>query len=73
VANGFKDVRVNLWRLVAGRTAVTHLVVIALPAQTRVAELLDAISDQALLKDWNVAAATIRRTVSIGSYHAIAK
>ena len=72
-AHGFKDARVNLWRLVAGRTIATHLVVIALPTQSRVGELLDAISDEALLKDWNVAAAKLRTTVQNGTYHEISK
>jgi hypothetical protein len=73
VANGFKDIRVNLWRLVAGRTVSTHLVVIELPSQTRVAELLDALADQALLKEWNVGAAKIRTSNMNGSYHEITK
>jgi hypothetical protein len=72
-AHGFKDARVNLWRLVAGRTVATHLVVIALPTSTRVGELLDAISDEALLKEWNVGAAKIRTTVQNGTYHEITK
>ena len=44
-ANGFKDSKINLWRIAAGRTTATHLVVIAFPSETRVAELIDAISD----------------------------
>jgi uncharacterized protein YbaA (DUF1428 family) len=72
-ANGFKDARVNLWRLAAGRTTSTHLVVIALPTRVRVGELLDAISDQGLLKEWNVEAAKIRTTVRNGTYHEITK
>jgi hypothetical protein len=73
VAHGFKDARVNLWRLAAGRSVSTHLVIIALPTQSRVGELLDAISDEALLKDWNVSAAKIRTTVQNGTYHEITK
>ena len=72
-AHGFKDAKVNLWRLVSGRSHSTHLVVIALPSQARVAELLDAITDQNLLKDWNVGAAKLRTTVSNGTYHEITK
>ncbi|MEO6002040.1 MAG: hypothetical protein ABIZ04_20735 [Opitutus sp.] len=73
VAHGFKDAKLNLWRLAAGRSDTTHLVVISLPSQTRVGELLDAISDQALLKEWNVGAAKIRTTVRNGTYHEITK
>ena len=72
-ANGFKDVRINLWRHAAGRTTATHLVVLSLPSQSRVAELLDTIWDKALLKDWNEAAAKIRTTVGNGTYHEITK
>lgn len=72
-ANGFKDAKVNLWRVAAGRTDSTHLVVIALPTQKRVAELIDAISDQHLLKEWNVSAAKIRTTIHNGTYHEITK
>ena len=72
-ANGFKDAKVNLWRVVAGRTTSTHLVVLALPSEERVAALLDAISDQNLLKEWNVGAAKIRTTVHNGTYHEITK
>ena len=72
-ANGFKDVKVNLYRVVAGRSTSTHLVVISLPTEMRVGELLDAIVDQALLKDWNEMAAKIRTVVGNGTYHEITK
>lgn len=72
-ANGFKDARLNLWRITAGRTTSTHLVVIAFPSEIRVAELLDALADKALLKDWYVSAAKIRTTVHNGTYHEITK
>jgi len=72
-ANGSKDAKVNLWRVVAGRSATTHLVVIALPSQARVAALLDSITDQGLLKEWNVGAAKLRTVVHNGTYHEITK
>jgi hypothetical protein len=72
-ANGFKDAKINLWRETAGRTTATHLVVISLPSQARVAELLDAISDLGLLKDWYVSAARFRTSLSNGTYHEITK
>jgi len=70
-ANGFKDVRVNLWRHAAGRTTATHLVVLSLPSQSRVAELIDTIWDKALLKEWNQDVAKIRTTVGNGTYHEV--
>ena len=72
-ANGFKDAKVNLWRVVSGRTQSTHLVVIAFPTQLRVGELWDAISDKGILNDWNAGAAKIRTSLSNGSYHEITK
>lgn len=70
---GFKDAKLNLWRAASGRAESTHLVVISLPNRTRVAELIDLINDQNLLKDWNVAAAKLRTTVRNGTYHEITK
>ena len=72
-ANGFTDAKVNLWRIISGRTTATHLVVIALPSQLRTAELLDALSDKGLLKDWYVGAAKVRTSLQNGTYHEITK
>lgn len=73
VANGFKEVKVNLWRVMSGRSESTHLVVIALPSQARVGELLDSLSDKNLLADWYVGAAKLRTTVNNGTYKEITK
>jgi hypothetical protein len=73
VANGFKDARVNLWRIVSGRSEATHLVVIALPSQGRVGELLDSLSDKDLLADWYVGAAKVRTSLHNGTYNEITK
>lgn len=72
-ANGFKDAKLNLYREVAGRSTSTHLVVISLPSQLRVGELLDALSDKDLLKDWYVTAAKVRTSLSNGTFHEITK
>jgi uncharacterized protein (DUF1330 family) len=72
-ANGFKDAKVNLWRVAAGRKDSTHLVIISFPSEARVAELIDALGDKGLLKEWNVGAAKIRTTVANGTYHEITK
>jgi len=73
VANGFKEAKVNLWRVVSGRTEATHLVVIALPTLARVGELWDSLNDKDLLADWFVGAAKVRTTVNNGSYNEITK
>jgi uncharacterized protein (DUF1330 family) len=73
VANDFKDAKVNLWRLVSGRTEATHLVVVALPSQARVGELWDILTDKNILADWNVGAAKLRTTLHNGSYNEITK
>ena len=72
-ANGFKDAKVNLWRIVSGRTEATHLVVIGLPSQVRVGELQDSLADKDLLADWFVGAAKLRTTLHNGSYNEITK
>ncbi len=73
VANGFQDAKVNLWRIVSGRSEATHLVIIALPSQARVGELWDSLADKDLLADWNVGAAKLRTTLHNGSYNEITK
>jgi hypothetical protein len=72
-ANGFKDAKVNLYRIVAGRAESTHLVVISMPNEVRIGELMDALTDKGLLKDWNVGAAKLRTTVRNGTYYEITK
>lgn len=72
-ANGFKDAKLSLWRLAEGRREDTHIVIIAEPTRVRLAELLDAVHDKALLKTWNVGAAKVRTTLANGSYHEITK
>jgi hypothetical protein len=72
-ANGFKDAKINLYRVAAGRTKATHLVVISLPSELRVAQLLDATPDKALLKDWSGLAAKVRTVIANGTYHEITK
>lgn len=72
-ANGFKDAKVSLWRIVSGRKDSTHMVILSLPSQTRVAELIDTLWDKSLLKEWGVGVAKIRTTVSNGTYHEITK
>jgi uncharacterized protein (DUF1330 family) len=73
VANGFKDAKVNLWRIASGMTESTHLVVIAFPTQTRVGELWDSLTDKNLLADWYVGAAKVRTALQNGSYKEITK
>lgn len=72
-ANGFKDAKLNLWRIISGRTESTHLVVIALPSQLRVDELLDTINDNNLLAEWNVGASKFRTSLSNATWHEITK
>ena len=72
-ANGFKDAKLNLLRYMAGRENSTHLVVISFPSQVRVAELIDATTDTALLTAWNASVAKIRTTVHNGTYHEVTK
>jgi len=72
-ANGFKDLKVNLYRIISGRTNTTHLVVMSLPNPVRLGELFDALHDKGLLNEWNVMAAKIRTSIGNGTYHEITK
>lgn len=72
-AHGFKDAKLNLWRVVSGRKDATHLAVFAFPSQLRLAEWLDAIHDDAMLREWNERAAKLRTIIGNGSYHEITK
>lgn len=72
-ANNFKDVKINLYRGIAGREKATHLVVISVASGVRLGELLDAIHDKGILNEWNAEAAKIRASLSNGTYHEITK
>lgn len=72
-ANGFQDVRLNLWRIVAGGTTATHVLVFSMSSQVRLGEFIDTIWDNLLLKDWSIAAAKIRTVVQTSIYHEISK
>ncbi len=78
-ANGFKDAKLNLFRIAAGRGPAatadhsTHMVVISEPSQARLLEFIDAIQDKGLLKEWNVTAAKLRTSDGNSTWHEITK
>jgi uncharacterized protein (DUF1330 family) len=72
-ANGFKDAKINLYRVISGRKDTTHLVVIAFPSNARMAALFDAITDNGIMNAWLGSAGKIRTVFDNGSYHEITK
>ncbi len=67
-AHDFKDVKINCYRVVSGRTDHTHLVSLNCPSRDRRAAMMDAISSEAWALDWIAAAAKYRTVVSNGTY-----
>lgn len=67
-AHDFKDVKINCYRVVSGRTDHTHLVSLNCPSRDRRAAMMDAISSEAWAQEWIAAAAKYRTVVSNGTY-----
>ena len=61
-AKGFKDAKINVYRVTAGRTNHTHRVSIALPSAERLAALLDFNATDAAQQEW-IGTLTKYRTV----------
>jgi hypothetical protein len=59
---GFKDAKLNVYRVVAGRTNHTHRISISLPSSERLAAFLDFIATDAKGAEW-VASQAKNRTV----------
>ncbi len=72
-AKGFQDAKINVYRVLAGRTTYTHRVTIALPTNERLAALLDFMSGDAQLAEWLASAAKYRTVVANMTAHDIIK
>src|SRR6185369_3960432 len=59
---GFKDAKINVYRVIAGRTNHTHRISIGLPSQERLAALLDFTATDSKAGEW-IAAQAKNRTV----------
>ncbi len=71
--HGFKDIKINAYRVVAGRTDYTHLVSTNAPSEERRAALMDAMSNEASFAEWLAAAAKYRTVVRNGTYREITR
>jgi hypothetical protein len=71
-SHGMKDAKINLFRVVAGRSNHTHEVVISTPAHERVAALIDATAEP-WFGEWAAGVAANRTVVSNGVFHEISK
>ena len=71
-SHGLKDIKINLLRVIAGRSNHTHEVVISAPSQERISATLDALSEP-WMNDWLAGIADVRKVIHNGIYHEISK
>jgi hypothetical protein len=70
--HGLKDAKINVFRVVAGRSNHTHEVVISTPAHERVAALIDATGEP-WFGEWAAGVTANRTVVSNAVLHEISK
>ena len=70
-AHDLKDVKINCYRVAAGRSNFTHLVSLNCPSRERRAAMMDAISTEPWAIEWVANAAKFRTVVSNGTYREI--
>lgn len=71
--HGLADAKLNVYRVIAGRTDYTHLISINTPSSERLAALIDAVSGEAWAMDWIAASAKFRTVVRNGTYREISR
>ena len=72
-SNGLKDIKINAYRVLAGRTNYTHRVAIAAPSNERLAAFIDFTATSAAAAEWIASAAKFRTVVSNNTAHDIVK
>ena len=70
-AKGFQDAKINVYRVLAGRTNFTHRVSIAVPSNERLAAMLDFLGSDAQMAAWLADAAKYRTVVGNMTSHDI--
>jgi hypothetical protein len=70
--HGLKDIKINVYRVIAGRSNHSHEVVISAPTEERNAAVLDSMSAP-WMRDWLAGLANMRTVVANGIYHEISK
>jgi hypothetical protein len=71
-SHGLKDAKINVFRVVAGRSNHSHEVVISTPSHERVAAVIDSTMEP-WFGEWAAAVAPNRTVVSNGVFHEISK
>jgi hypothetical protein len=72
-AHGMKDVKINTYRVIAGRTDYTHLVSINTASSEKIASVLDAVATEPWMAEWLASLAKMRTVVRNGTYHEITR
>lgn len=70
--HGLKDIKINLYRVIAGRSNHSHEVVLSAPSHERNAALMDSVGAPWML-DWLAGLANVRTVVANGIYQEISK
>ena len=70
-AHALKDVKINCYRVAAGRTEWSHLISLNCPSRERRAALMDALGGEAWAQDWINSINKIRTVVGNGTYRDI--
>jgi hypothetical protein len=71
-SHGLKDIKINAFRVIAGRSDHSHEVVMSGPNEDRIAAALDSLT-QPWMNDWLASVASLRTVVSNGVYQEISK
>jgi hypothetical protein len=72
-AHGLQDVKINAYRVLAGRTNHTHRVTLAVASADRLAALLDFVASNPQMAEWLASAAKYRAVVANGASNEITK
>jgi|GEM_PF-1150232 len=70
--HGLKDIKINAYRVIAGRSDYSHEVVISAPSEERNAAMIDSESAP-WMTDWLAGVAGVRTVVHNGIYHEISR
>ena len=68
---GMKDIKINTYRVVAGRDTYTHLVSLNAPSSERLALMMDTMVTDAGIGGWIAGSAKFRTVVNNGTYREI--
>jgi hypothetical protein len=72
-SHGLQDIKINAFRVVAGRDTYTHLVSMNAASNERLSAFLDAIANEPWAAEWIAASGKLRTVVSNGTYREITR